>query len=104
MFLKLLTCTYNGKAIPTPSVLLRSLKIKFEWFFFGTFRPHANTGLTRQLGSQKELRWDKMALRSFKTCLGSVLENYVNFGVIFCAFWKDLSFLLGPILEEKKLF
>ena len=45
-----------------------------------------------------------MALRSFKTCLGSVLENYVNFDVIFWGFCKDLRSLLGPILEEKKLF
>ena len=56
------------------------------------------------VGGKKGVKGNKMALRSFKTCLGSVLENYVNFGVIFCAFWKDLSFLVGPILEEKNYF
>ena len=43
----LLTCTCNVKATSTSSVQLRSFTIKIEWFLFGAFRPHANTGLTR---------------------------------------------------------
>jgi len=42
---------------------------------FGRGGGRDREDLTRQLESQKELRWDKMALRSFKTCFGSGLKK-----------------------------
>ena len=52
-------------------------------------------------GNQKEVRWDKMASKSFKTRSGSGAKNYIFFDIIFTRFWKNFGFPLGTHFWKK---
>ena len=52
-------------------------------------------------GNQKEVRWDKMASKSFKTRSGSGAKNYIFFISFLQDFGRILGSLLAPIFGRK---